>query len=79
MLVHVPVVSAAHAASMEEPSLITVDPSGVVGVTMAETRGRRANRIEANIVSILFIVYGLKCGVGMSVCRIERTMYVRKE
>ena len=50
MLVHDPVVSAVQAASIEDPSLITVDPSGVVGVTMAETRGKRANRMEASIL-----------------------------
>lgn len=42
--------SAVQAASMEDPSVMTVDPSGVVGVTIAETRGRSVNRIEASIL-----------------------------
>jgi len=56
MLVHDPVSSAVQAASIEPPSLITVDPSGVVGVTIAETRGRRANRIEASILYVYIFV-----------------------
>lgn len=48
-LVHDPVSSAAQATSSVSPSLTTVDPSGVVGVTMADARGRRVNKREAII------------------------------
>jgi hypothetical protein len=71
MLVHDPVSSAVQAASIEPPSLITVDPSGVVGVTIAETRGRRANRIEASILYVyIFVEFQSSVGVvvGMNEC-----------
>ena len=69
MFVHDPVSSAVQAASIDPPSLMTVDPSGVVGVTMAETRGRRANRIEASILCIILMdvmSVVLVCGIVMS-------------